>query len=132
MPAEIRVTRLVQFHETDAAGLVHFSRFFLYMEEAEHALWRAAGLSNAPRSELGWPRVAASCDYHAPLRYEDEFEITLRVVALTRHTISYGCDITRGALAIATGKLKVACVAKGADGRLAVRQIPDEVATRLG
>ena len=30
------------------AGVVHFSWFFRYMEEAEHALWRAAGLSVAP------------------------------------------------------------------------------------
>ena len=37
------MTRRVQFHETDLAGLVHFSIFFRYMEEAEHALWRAAG-----------------------------------------------------------------------------------------
>lgn len=132
MPAEIRIKRLVEFHETDAAGLVHFSRFFLYMEEAEHALWRAAGLSNAPSSELGWPRVASSCDYHAPLRYEDEFEIALRVDAMTRHTLTYACDIARGTVAIATGKLKVACVAKGVDGRLAVRLIPEDVAARLG
>ncbi len=132
MPAEIRVKRLVQFHETDGAGLVHFSRFFLYMEEAEHALWRAAGLSNAPSTGVGWPRVACSCDYHAPLRYEDEFEIALRVEGLTRHTITYNCAITRDQVAIASGKLKVACVAKGADGRLVVRPIPDDVATRLG
>ena len=47
----------MQFHETDAAGIVHFSRYILYMEEAEHALWREAGLSIAPRdSPIGWPR----------------------------------------------------------------------------
>ena len=44
----IRLTRRVQFYETDAAGIVHFSWFFRYMEEAEHALWREAGLSIHP------------------------------------------------------------------------------------
>ena len=34
----------VEFAETDAAGIVHFSVFFRYMEEAEHAVWRQAGL----------------------------------------------------------------------------------------
>ena len=45
MPSEYRLRRRVQFHETDAAGIVHFSWFYRYMEEAEHALWRQAGLS---------------------------------------------------------------------------------------
>ena len=40
------VRRRVQF-ETDMAGVVHFSWYFRYMEEAEHALWREAGLSMA-------------------------------------------------------------------------------------
>jgi acyl-CoA thioesterase FadM len=40
------------------------------MEEAEHALWRAAGLSIATvDEEIGWPRIAAAFDYHAPLRF---------------------------------------------------------------
>ena len=43
--SEHRLARRVQFYETDAAGVVHFSDYFRYMEEAEHALWRAAGLS---------------------------------------------------------------------------------------
>ncbi|HCE02754.1 MAG TPA: acyl-CoA thioesterase, partial [Acidobacteria bacterium] len=45
--SEFRLTRRVQFYETDSAGIVHFSVFFRYMEEAEHAMWRAAGLSIA-------------------------------------------------------------------------------------
>ena len=71
------------------AGLVHFSWFFRYMEEAEHALWRAAGLTIArPGEASGFPRLATSCEFHAPLRFEDEFEVWVRVVAITRRTIA--------------------------------------------
>ena len=45
-PPGFRYSRRVQFSETDLAGIAHFSAFFRFMEEAEHALWRAAGLSN--------------------------------------------------------------------------------------
>ena len=45
--SEFRLTRRVHFYETDSAGIVHFSVFFRYMEEAEHAMWRAEGLSIA-------------------------------------------------------------------------------------
>ena len=47
MPSEYRLKRRVQFYETDMAGIVHFSWFFRYLEEAEHAMWREAGLSIA-------------------------------------------------------------------------------------
>ena len=56
MPSEYRLRRRVQFYETDMAGIVHFSWFFRYLEEAEHAMWREAGLSIADGSEIGWPR----------------------------------------------------------------------------
>src|SRR6185295_6570825 len=59
--SDYRLKRRVLFYETDLAGIVHFSCYFRYMEEAEHALWRQAGLSIAPKgAEIGFPRVAAS------------------------------------------------------------------------
>ena len=36
--------RRVTFAETDMAGIVHFSNFYRYMEEAEHAFLRSRGL----------------------------------------------------------------------------------------
>ena len=97
MPSEYRLRRRVQFYETDLAGFVHFSWFFRYMEEAEHALWREAGLSIAsPESDVAWPRVAASFDFHRPLRFEDEFEVCLRIAEITSRTIRYACTLSRG------------------------------------
>ncbi len=77
--------RRVQFPETDAAGIVHFTNFFKYVEEAEHSMWRAAGLSIATERdrEIGWPRVAASFEYRKPLKFEDEFDVHLRVAEKT-------------------------------------------------
>lgn len=37
--------RRVEFRDTDAAGMMHFSTFFPRMEEAEHALLRSLGAS---------------------------------------------------------------------------------------
>ena len=90
-----RYSRRVQFSETDLAGIAHFSAFFRFMEEAEHALWRAAGLSiGAAEKTGGWPRVAAAFDYKSPLRFEDEFEVTVCLAELTRRSIRYAFTIT--------------------------------------
>ena len=128
----MRVTRRVQFSETDTAGIVHFSNFFRYFEDAEHALWREAGLSIHPEnSPVGWPRVAASCEYHRPLRFEDEFEISVRINELTKRTISYAGEITRNGERVATASWKIACVNKSPDGTMKSGDIPPTVAERL-
>jgi acyl-CoA thioester hydrolase len=123
----------VQFYETDVAGIVHFSWFFRYMEEAEHALWREAGLSIHPtQSDIGWPRVSASCDFHRPLRFEQEFDVDIRVTDVTKRTISYSCVMTQDGQKIATGSLKIACVRKGTDGGMRSIDIPPDIAARFG
>src|SRR5262245_41741202 len=100
----MELRRRVQFSETDAAGIVHFSCFFRYFEDTEHALWREAGLSIHPEdSPIGWPRVSASCEFHRPLKFEQEFEVTVRIAELGRRTIRYEGTITRDRERIATG-----------------------------
>jgi acyl-CoA thioester hydrolase len=130
--SEFRLKRRVQFYETDLAGIVHFSCFFRYMEEAEHALWREAGLSIAPRgAEIGFPRVAAAFDYQRPLRFEDEFEIWIRIVGMTPTTISYKCVLTSGENAIASGSLTIACVSKRPLEPLRPIPIPPDIVARF-
>lgn len=130
--SEYRLSRRVQYHEVDAAGIVHFSSFFRYMEEAEHALWRAAGLSIAAAdSTIGWPRVAAAFDYHQPLHFEEEFVVTIRIVAIRARTMSYECVLTRGDTRIATGALTIACVGREAGQPMKATAIPQEILARF-
>src|SRR6266550_6483038 len=130
--SEYRFTRRVQFYETDAAGIVHFSWFFRYMEEAEHALWREAGLSIHPEnSDIGWPRVAAACEFHRALKFEQEFDVTIRVTEITNRTMSYVCEMTQDGRKIATGTLKIACVSKLPDGSMKSVEIPEDIAMRF-
>ena len=129
---EYRYRRRVQFADTDMAGVVHFSWVARYMEEAEHALWRAAGLSIAqPGGGLVFPRVAVSIDFAAPLAFEDEFEVHVRIEAMSRRAIRYAHTITRGDTVIATGTMTAACVSTHPSPMRAV-DIPPEIRSRLG
>ena len=122
----------MQFHETDAAGLVHFSTFFRYMEEAEHALWRAAGLSIHPAgTEIGWPRRAAAFEFYRALRFEEEFEVDMRITGMEESTIRYRCLLSRGGEAIARGKLTITCVSKRPNEAMKTIPIPSEIAARF-
>ena len=130
--SEFRYQRRVQFADTDMAGVVHFSWIARYMEEAEHALWRAAGLSIAqPGGHLVFPRVAVAIEFAAPLVFEDEFEVHVRIEAMSRRTIRYAHTITRGETTIATGTMTAACVSAEASPMRAI-DIPEEIRSRLG
>jgi YbgC/YbaW family acyl-CoA thioester hydrolase len=127
--SEYTLRRRVQFYEVDGAGIVHFSNYFRYMEEAEHALWREAGVNIAPReAEVGFPRVAASCEYLRPLYFGDEFEARIRVAAMGEKSMRYACTLSKGHERIATGSVTVVCVGKREGGGMKARPIPPEIA----
>ena len=132
MTSEYRLKRSVHFYETDAAGIVHFSWFPRYMEEAEHALWRAAGLSIArPAAGIGWPRVAMSFEFYRPLRFEDQFEIWIRITAIEEKRIHYACVLTRGDTQLASGTMTIACTSRRPDGNMKSMPIPRDIAKRF-
>jgi YbgC/YbaW family acyl-CoA thioester hydrolase len=129
---EHRYQRRVQFAETDQAGMVHFSMYLRYVEEAEHAMWRAAGLSIAAQeSPVGFPRVSFAIDYHAPLRFEDEFEVHIRIEAISKRSIRYRSTIQRGNTAISTSTHTAVCVASP-PAPMEATDIPPDIASRFG
>jgi acyl-CoA thioester hydrolase len=130
--SEYRLRRRVQFHECDSAGIVHFSWFFRYMAEAEHAMWREAGLSIAPPgADVAFPRVSTSFDFHQPMRFEDEFDVVIRIAAMTDKTIRYTCSILRGDVEVATGVMVVACVSAKPGQPMKAISIPPTIASRF-
>ena len=110
--SEATIRRQVQFYECDGAGIVHFSWFFRYMEEAEHALWVRAGVSIAPTTEMAFPRVAATFDFRRPLRFEDEFDARIAIASIRSKTMKYACELTLNGEIAASGTMTIACVRK--------------------
>jgi acyl-CoA thioester hydrolase len=130
--SEFTLRRRVQWYELDSAGIVHFSTYFRYMEEAEHALWRDAGLSIAPPgAEVGFPRVSVACDYLRPLHFEDEFDVNIRIVAIGAKSMRYACALLRGEVKIATGAVTIVCVRKQPGGGMKAVSIPPEIVARF-
>ncbi len=139
MPNGFKITRTVEFGETDMAGLMHFSHYFRWMEACEAAFLRKRGLALIERvgSQLrGWPRVRASCDYMAPLHLGDVVEVRLNVekvgVKSLHLTFTFLKKKTpRGsAEPVATGSMVTAYVV-GVNGRMKAQQIPAKVRTQL-
>jgi acyl-CoA thioester hydrolase len=135
MSTPFRITRRVEFHDTDMAGIVHFSNFFRYMEFAEVEFLRAKGLSVAwletNGERIGFPRVAAACDYRRPVRFEDVVEIAVKIANLGRKSVTYEFDFVCRGEEVAHGKITAAYCVKGADGNLSAIDIPTEMRAKL-
>lgn len=137
MPYEFKLTRRVEFSDTDMAGIVHYSNFFRYMESAEHAFFRSLGYSVVTKQvepPVGWPRVHASCDYKSPLHFEDEFEIHMQVVEKKSKSLTYEFRFRKlhdpASAEIACGRLTVVCVTHQ-HGKMSATAIPKEIAERI-
>jgi YbgC/YbaW family acyl-CoA thioester hydrolase len=86
-------TRRVEFHETDGAGIMHFSNFYRWMEVCEHEWFRALGLeimsTGADGFPRGWPRRDSSCDHLRPLRCGDVARICATLEEVSDSTLAY-------------------------------------------
>lgn len=134
MPEPFSILRRVQFAETDMAGIVHFANFFRMMEEVEHAFFRSLGLSVSMQHEgmhVGWPRVAASCDFFGPIRFEEEIELRLRVTRLGEKSFSYEVDFVKEGRRMALGKTTSVCCELLKDGSMRSIAIPPALRDRL-
>jgi YbgC/YbaW family acyl-CoA thioester hydrolase len=102
----------VEFSDTDMAGIVHFSNFFRYMEQAESEYFRSYGHTLAKRSPdgtaLGWPRVSAACSFKAPAYYEDVLDIQIFILRRGVKSLTLQFEFHRGETLIATGQVKTA------------------------
>ncbi len=140
MPSEFRLTRIVEFSETDMAGIMHFSNFFRWMEACEAGFYRSLGLpliSFVPGSVVGWPRVSASCQYKAPLRFNDTVEVRLLIKEVRTRAVIYIFQfrqISDGRVLpaiMAEGEIAAVCVTSDSTGKMVAQAIPADVRARL-
>ena len=138
MAYEFKFVRIVEFSETDMAGIVHFSNYCKYMEAAEHRFFRSIGYSivaDQTDPQVGWPRVHVEFDYKKPLRFEDEIEIHLLVTRLRSKSITYKFRIKKingdQCELAATGEMTAVCVSTTKHGTMKACSIPAEIAAKI-
>lgn len=136
MALEFSVVHRVQFSETDQAGVVHFANYFRWMEEVEHAFFRSLGLSVNTiheAAQLGWPRVATSCEYFGPAKFEDEVTLRMKVVKVGQKSFNYEVEFWIGDRRIALGKMTSVCCAMTppTGGGFVATPIPEPIRAKL-
>ncbi len=128
--------RRIEFCDTDAAGIAHFSVFFPMMESAEHELLRSLGISvisphpESPQAEPTWPRVSSACDFFLAVRFEDVLTIHVDISRIGNTSVQYRFRFTRDDDLIAKGTITSVCCLLSPQGLRKVA-IPDSIRSRL-
>lgn len=134
MPEPFRTTRIVEFHDTDMAGIMHFASFFQYMESAEHEMIRSLGFSVHMEYEgqkLSFPRVSAKCDFQSPARSEEVLEIAIAVVKIGTSSITYDFNFAHEGRDVATGSITCVCCRVTPGDPIVAVPIPQEIVEKL-
>ena len=98
-------TRRVAFAETDAAGVVHFSRLPVILEEAVHDFFRQMGIPVFEPGGLGWPVVALGIDYRSPARFGEKLTVELAIPKLGRSSAAFNFLCRNGDRTVCEGRM---------------------------
>ena len=134
------ITRRVEFHETDAAGLMHFSNFYRWMEVCEHECFRALDLAMMSTTtdgvRRGWPRREASCSFVRPLRCGDLVRVTGSVIEVKNVSVAYEFIFEKDRAGkwteVARGRMTTVHVRQDAEGRMEADPLPANVRAAFG
>lgn len=129
MPADFEWSRLIEFYETDLAGIAHFSNFYRWMESAEHAFLREQGIT-LHDGTIGWPRVNATADFKKPIKFGDLVRVSVSVAEIRTHSIRYTFEfrVNEDDAIYATGEVTAVCVELSSMKSV---EIPDEIRAKL-
>ena len=113
-PATLVLRRRIEWMDTDAAGIYHYTTVFRLAEAAEAAMH--TGLGIADRTFGATPRVSVAMDFKRSLRFNDEIEAKLAVTAIGSASVRYEFTLSGPQGVAAVGQL-VACLVDHATGR---------------
>jgi acyl-CoA thioesterase FadM len=90
--ARIRIRHRVEWVDTDAAGIYHWSTAGRFLESAEAALHNALGTTEELFGFM--PRLNVAFDFHKSIRFNDEVWVDLAVEAVGRTSVTYVMSVT--------------------------------------
>jgi acyl-CoA thioester hydrolase len=115
-------------------GIVHFARYLVFMETAEHEFLRSLGtdaFATRDGRTIGWPRVEVSCQYLSPAHYGDVLDIHLRIARKGRSSLTYAITISTADRLVARGRMSsVCCIMKDGEGLESI-SMPESFSHRI-
>ena len=101
--ASVSIRRRIEWIDTDAAGIYHYTTAFRLAEAAEAVLHTERGIAHITFGAL--PRVRVQFEYASSVAFNDEVRVDLAVVAVGRTSVTYEIVITHDGTHVARGEM---------------------------
>lgn len=95
----------VYYRNIDQMGVVYYTRYLEYFEEARTELLKSIGLNVTDIEREGFflPVVTAHCDYKMGARFEDEITIRTSISEIPKARLKIDYEVLKDGLALASG-----------------------------
>ena len=120
----------IYYHDTDCGGVVYYSNYLKYLEEARTEFFSEKGFSIKDLAESGTMFVVArqEIDYKASAHYGDILEIKTRISEISAVKIIFENEIfNQDGKLLTRAKTILVCV----DGNLRPQAIPDTIRSQF-
>ncbi|GAB7386423.1 thioesterase family protein [Bacillaceae bacterium] len=97
---------IVQWGETDAAGIVFYPNFYKWMDNATHELFASIGHSMArlfSEEKIGIPILEAGCSFKRPVFFRDRIEVQTEVAEIREKVFKLEHVFFRDGIELARG-----------------------------
>jgi acyl-CoA thioester hydrolase len=101
--ASVTIQRRIEWMDTDAAGIWHYSTAIRFVEAAETELHRRLGIID--RTFGLTPRAHVEFDFHRAVGFEDVIDITLEVAEVGTTSVTYSVTMGCGGDPVASGRV---------------------------
>jgi len=102
----------VRYNECDRVGIVFNSNYLVYADVSATEFWREHLGGYSGFNELGLDMVLAEANikFRRPLKFDDEFEVTVGVGAVTARSLALEFSFTREEEHLAEIEISYVCV----------------------
>lgn len=121
----------VYYEDTDAGGIVFYANYLKFFERARTEWLRGCGIDQhelATKAGILFVVRSTAVDYRAPARLDELLTVVSRVERIGRASVDFMQAAWRGDALLATGGIRVACVAATT---MRPTPIPDDVYAAL-
>ena len=107
----ITIERRIEWMDTDAAGIWHYSTAIRFVEAAETELHRELGILD--RTFGHTPRAHVEFDFHRTVRFDDLVATTLAVSRVGTTSVTYSVTMTCQGDPVASGQVVTVLIDEG-------------------
>jgi len=107
----ITIERRIEWMDTDAAGIWHYSTAIRFVEAAETELHRELGIID--RTFGHTPRAHVEFDFHRTVRFDDLIATTLAVSRVGTTSVTYSVTMTCQGDPVASGQVVTVLIDEG-------------------